>query len=129
VPLLDHRLAEFAWRLPVQQKRRNGQGKWILRQVLDRYVPRSLIDRPKKGFSVPIDSWLRSPLREWAEELLSERVLREGGYFQPAVVRKRWRDHLEGKKDWHDALWNVLVFNSWVGSLQAVPEPNCSYDA
>jgi asparagine synthase (glutamine-hydrolysing) len=116
VLLLDHRVAEFAWRLPVQQKRRNGQGKWLLRQVLDRHVPRALIDRPKKGFGVPIDSWLRGPLREWAEELLSERVLREGGYFRPAMVRKRWREHLEGKKDWSAALWNVLVFNSWVGS-------------
>ena len=113
VPLLDHRVAEFAWRLPGQQKRRNGQGKWLLRQVLDRHVPRCLIDRPKKGFGVPIDAWLRGPLREWAEELLSERVLREGGYFQPAVVRKRWREHLEGKKDWSHALWNVLVFGSW----------------
>jgi asparagine synthase (glutamine-hydrolysing) len=118
VPLLDHRLAEFAWRLPGEQKRRNGQGKWLLRQVLDRHVPRAMVDGPKRGFRVPIDSWLRGPLREWAEELLSERVLREGGYFQPGVVRKRWQEHLEGKKDWHDALWNVLVFNSWLASVQ-----------
>jgi asparagine synthase (glutamine-hydrolysing) len=117
VPLLDHRVAEFAWRLPGRQKRRNAQGKWLLRQVLDRHVPRSLIDRPKKGFGVPIDAWLRGPLREWAEGLLSERALREGGYFQPEVVRKRWREHLAGKKDWHDSLWNVLAVNSWVGSV------------
>ena len=120
VPLLDHRVAEFSWRLPGQQKRRNGEGKWLLKQVLDRHVPRSLIDRPKKGFGVPIDTWLRGPLREWAEELLSERVLREGGYFQPAAVRKRWQEHLEGKKDWSHALWNVLVFGSWVESLDSL---------
>jgi asparagine synthase (glutamine-hydrolysing) len=116
VPLLDHRVAEFAWLLPVGKKCSNGQGKWLLRQVLDRHVPRSLIDRPKKGFGVPIDAWLHGPLREWAEELLSEHRLRENGYFEPEVVRKRWREHLVRKQDWSAALWNVLVFNSWLKS-------------
>lgn len=114
VPLLDHRVIEFAWRLPMALKIREGAGKWILRQVLYQYVPREMIERPKMGFGIPIDGWLRGPLRDWAEALLDETRLREEGFFQPAPIREKWAAHLSGRQNWQYHLWDILMFQAWL---------------
>lgn len=114
VPLLDHRVAELAWRMPMSHHLDGGQSKNLLRQILYRHVPRELIDRPKMGFGVPIAQWLRGPLRDWAESLLNENRLQQEGYFRAAPVRRRWKEHLSGSHDWHPHLWNVLMFQAWL---------------
>lgn len=120
VPLLDHRVIEAAWRLPLHTKLRDGKGKWMLRQILARYVPTAMFERPKMGFGVPIDRWLRGPLRDWAEHLLSETRLRSQGLLDPAPIRARWQAHVEGGANWAYPLWNVLMLQAWIDRNAAV---------
>lgn len=114
VPLLDHRIVEFAWQLPLSMKVKSNQGKCILRKVLYQYVPKKLIERPKMGFGVPIDSWLRGSLRGWAEELINEKRLLQEGYLNPEPIRQKWHEHLSGRRNWQYHLWAVLMFQSWL---------------
>jgi len=118
VPFLDHRVVEFAWRLPLNLKIRGGQGKWLLRKMLYKYVPREMIERPKMGFGVPIDSWLRGPLREWAEELLNENRLKREGFFNSEPIRLKWQEHLSGQRNWQYYLWDILIFQAWLESTR-----------
>lgn len=124
VPVIDHRIVEFVWRLPLQFKIRNGTSKWALRQVLYKYVPHELVERPKMGFGVPIGSWLRGPLREWAEDLLSSHGLAGHSLFCGQSIRKKWEEHLAGTRNWEYLLWDVLVFQDWFYHMErAVVQP------
>lgn len=114
VPLLDHNVVELALRLPIGVKIRGQEGKWLLRQVLYRMVPAPLIERPKTGFGVPIDVWLRGPLKEWASDLLSEDMIMRQGFFDPAPISKKWREHQQGLRNWSYCLWDVLMFQAWL---------------
>lgn len=113
-PLLDHRLVEFAWTLPLSLNRQTDGGKQLLKQLLSRYLPAELINRPKKGFAVPIASWLRGPLREWAEDILNTKKLEASGVVNPEIVRLKWEQHIRGERNWHYQLWNVLMLQAWM---------------
>lgn len=114
IPLLDHRIVRFAQQLPLKWKIRDGQTKWCLRQILDNYVPRTLIERPKKGFGVPLAAWLRGPLKSWAESLLTVGALNTQGYLNTELVQQMWKQHQSGIADWHFQLWNILMFQQWL---------------
>jgi asparagine synthase (glutamine-hydrolysing) len=120
IPLLDYRTVEFAWQIPLSMKIRNGQGKWLLRQLLLRYVPQHLFERPKMGFSVPISLWLRGPMREWAESLLSVKRIHEDGYLNQQLIRQKWSEHLSGARNWSRELWEVLMFQAWLENSRRV---------
>ena len=113
MPFLDHRVVELAWQLPLHLKVRDGVGKWCLRELLFRRVPKHLIERPKTGFAVPVGDWLRGPLRDWAETLLDTRRLKSSGYFNAGMIETKWREHLSGDRNWHYYLWDILMFESW----------------
>jgi asparagine synthase (glutamine-hydrolysing) len=113
-PLLDHRVVEFAWRLPLALKRRDGETKWPLRQLAHRFVPRALLDRPKMGFSVPLADWLRGPLRDWADAQLSQERLALEGLLDVRLVRRAWDEHQSGVRNWQHKLWIVLMLQGWL---------------
>ncbi len=114
MPFLDHRVVEFAWSLPNNLKLNKGVSKWVLRQVLYRHVPKTMIERPKMGFGIPIDKWLRGPLREWAESLINFKRIDQEGYFNATELQIKWKEHLSGKRNWSAHLWNVLMFQAWI---------------
>jgi asparagine synthase (glutamine-hydrolysing) len=126
-PLLDHRVVELAFALPQRMLVRDGVGKWVLRRVLDRYVPRELIERPKAGFAIPLGDWLRSPLRDWAEELLNAGKLSDQGFLDAEKVSVMWQQHLSGSYDRSTYLWNVLMFQAWHAAAAGAYQPTPSF--
>jgi len=113
VPMLDHQVYEFAAKTPLNLKVRQNTSKWALRQVLYRYVPPHLIERPKQGFAVPLAEWLRGPLKSWASDLLSPSLLEKQGFFDASQVDKLWQEHLSGVRNWQGILWSILMFQLW----------------
>ena len=127
VPLLDHRVVELSWRLPQRFKRRRGEGKWLLRQIAYKYLPEELLRRPKMGFGVPIDEWLRGPLKSWAEDLLSPSALAEVGLLKPMLIAEKWAEHQAGTRNWQDFLWNVLMFEAWRRDHSSAQVRTCEF--
>jgi len=123
VPLLDHRVVEFAWQLPISIKYKNSIGKWPLKQILYKYIPEQYVNRPKMGFGVPIDHWLRGSLLEWAEELLGENRIRSEGFFDPVPIRSEWKLHLSGRRNRHHGLWIILMFQAWYDAQKKLSLP------
>ena len=117
LPMLDHRLINYVFRIPIEKKIRFFKGKWILKKVLNKYLPAKLYERPKKGFSVPMAAWLRGPLKQWAEELIDPKRIERDGYFNSSLVQKKWKEHLSGKKNWENLLWNILIFQLWLNKI------------
>ena len=113
MPMLDNKIIEFAWSIPLSMKIKNNQSKWILKELLNRYIPQNIIEGPKSGFSVPIAEWLRGPLKEWANELLDSKLIYSQKYLSPKIIRKKWHEHLSGNKDWSSQLWTILMFQAW----------------
>lgn len=122
VPMLDHRIVEFSWSLSMQQKIRSGQGKWLLRELLYKHVPKSLVERPKQGFAIPLEHWLRGPLKSWAEDLLSRHALTSSGFFDVGLVRAKWEQHLSGQRNWQHQIWSVLMFQAWYFDVHRSPQ-------
>jgi len=120
VPFLDHRVLEMAWQLPLNMKIHQEQSKWALRQLLYKYVPMEMIERPKQGFGIPLGQWLRGPLRDWAENLINPLRLTQEGYLHPESIQKKWTEHLSGKRNWEHQLWSVLMFQTWLESQQGM---------
>jgi len=129
VPLLDHRIIEFAWKLPIEMKVKGALGKVPLRNLLYRYVPKQLVDRPKKGFGVPIYEWLRGPMRSWAEDLLDESRLKSEGYFDAKPIRQKWNEHVSGRRNWQAQLWAVLMFQAWLEQQKTHTEVESDFPA
>ena len=115
-PFLDHRVVEFALGMPIELKIRNNKGKWALREILYKYVPKDMIERPKTGFSIPIGDWLRGPLKEWAEDLLDNDKIKSQGFLKPENVSSIWKLHKSGKYDYTSRIWSILMFQSWLES-------------
>ena len=119
VPFLDHRVAEVAARIPMSMKLRGGKsGKWILRELLGQHLPRKLFERPKSGFSMPMNEWLRGDLRDWAEDLLDSSRMRQQGYFDPDRIHDRWRDMLGGRRNASGTMWAILMFQAWLRDVK-----------
>jgi asparagine synthase (glutamine-hydrolysing) len=113
IPFLDHDVFAFSSSLPLSFKINKGTSKWILREILKKYIPENLINRPKMGFGIPLEAWLKGPLKEWADDLLDEKVIIESGMLNPKVVRQKWEEHISGKRNWHYQLWAILMFQAW----------------
>jgi asparagine synthase (glutamine-hydrolysing) len=113
IPFLDHHVFTFSSALPLSYKINKGTSKWILREILKKYIPENLINRPKMGFGIPLEAWLRGPLKEWADDLLAEKVIKESGMLNPKIVKQMWEEHISGKRNWHYQLWAILMFQDW----------------